>query len=95
MESTFQRQVKRNLQELFDGCLVQKMDPNYTQGIPDYLVIFKDKYAFLEIKDHAKANHRPNQDYYIQKFNSWAFASFIYPENKEEVLDRLEKYFRS
>jgi hypothetical protein len=70
-----------------------KNDPSYKQGIPDLTVLYKDKWATLEVKKDRRAHHQPNQDYYISKMNDMSFSAFIYPENKEDILDELERYF--
>ena len=70
------------------------LDPNEIQGIPDLLVLYENKWAALEGKKSANAPHRPNQDYYVNLMNKMSFASFIYPENKEEVLYELQQAFR-
>lgn len=95
LERKFQKDLKRDLKEMFPGCIVTKLDANDIQGIPDLLVLHENKWATLECKRSAKAKHRPNQDYYVDKMNKMSFSRFIYPENKEEVLDDLQKTFRS
>ena len=70
-----------------------KLDPDYIQGIPDLLVLYKDKWATLECKKSAKASKRPNQEHYVKKMNDMSFSAFIFPENKEEVLDELQQSF--
>ena len=70
-----------------------KNDPTYIQGIPDLIVLYKNKWAMLECKRSKKERHRPNQDYYIEKMGKMSYASFIYPENKEEVLNELQRAF--
>lgn len=92
-ESKFQSDLKKELQGMFPGCMITKLDSGDIQGIPDLLVLYKDKWAVLENKRSAKASHQPNQDYYVDKMNGMSFASFIYPENKDEVLVRLRKKF--
>ena len=92
-ESKFQSDLKKELQSMFPGCMITKLDSGDIQGIPDLLVLYKDKWAVLENKRSAKASHQPNQDYYVDKMNGMSFASFIYPENKDEVLARLRKKF--
>jgi hypothetical protein len=92
-ESKFQSDLKKELQGMFPGCMITKLDSGDIQGIPDLLVLYKDKWAVLENKRSIKASHQPNQDYYVDKMNNMSFASFIYPENKDEVLSRLRKKF--
>ena len=93
-ESAFQRNFIKDLEELFPGCIVMKNDPTYIQGIPDLIIIWKNKWAAFECKRSANEHHQPNQDYYISKLNDMSYASFVYPENKEEVLNELEQAFR-
>lgn len=93
LESKYQKELIRKLQDIFTGCIVVKNDPNYIQGIPDLLILYKDKWAALECKRNGKASHRPNQDYYVSKMEEMSFAAFIFPENEEFVLNRLKRYF--
>lgn len=94
-ESKFQSELKKELKEMFPGCIVTKLDSGDIQGIPDLLILYKDKWATLENKRNAKASKRPNQDYYVDKMNEMSFSRFIYPENKEEVLYDLQQAFKS
>lgn len=90
-ENKFQADLIKEIKNRFEGCIVLKNDPNYIQGIPDITIFHNDKWAALECKDNAKAPHQPNQDYYISKMNNMSYASFIFPENKEDVLNELER----
>ena len=92
-ESNFQGELIKEIKDRFPGAMVLKNDPNYIQGIPDLLILFKNKWAALECKRTSRASHRPNQDYYISKMNEMSYASFVFPENKEEVLNDLQKTF--
>ncbi len=83
----------KELKRIFPGCIVLKNDPNYIQGMPDLTIFWKDKWATLEVKKDAKASHQPNQDYYVDIMNQMSFSSFIYPENKAEVLYGLQQSF--
>ena len=92
LESGFQDKFRDELKHEFPGCMTFKMDQ--IQGIPDMLVLYKDKWASLEMKKSANAKHQPNQDYYVEKMNDMSFSRFVYPENKDEVLDELRLYFK-
>ena len=81
----------KELKDIFVGCIIMKNDSSYIQGIPDLLILYKDRWAALEVKKSATASHRPNQEYYVDKMDEMSYASFIYPENKEVVLDELQQ----
>lgn len=95
LERDFQSNLIKEIKIRFPGCEVLKNDSEYIQGIPDLTVLYKDKWALLECKKNVNASHRPNQDYYIDRFDKMSFARFIYPENKEVVLDELQQSFGS
>ena len=92
-ESKFQRGLKKELKEMFPGCIITKMDSGDIQGIPDLLILYKDKWATLENKKSKNATRGPKQEYYVSKMDDMSFSRFIYPENKEEVLNELRKTF--
>lgn len=91
LESGFQDRLINKLENLFPGCMVFKMDQ--IQGIPDLLVLYKNKWASLECKRSASAKRQPNQEYYVGKMNEMSFSRFVSPENKEEVLYELQQVF--
>lgn len=95
LESTFQAALIKELKRQFPDCVVLKNDPNYRQGIPDLIVLWKNKWAALECKSRKGAHVQPNQQYYIDNLNRLSFARFIYPENREEVLRDLQQAFQS
>lgn len=94
-ESKFQSNLIKKLKAMFEGCIVMKTDPNYIQGIPDILILYKDKWAALENKKSFNASHQPNQNYYVELMNKMSFSKFIYPENEEAVLNELQRAFQS
>jgi len=94
LEREFQAKLIRDIHNRFPGCIVMKNDSGYLQGIPDLTVLYKNHWATLEDKKNAKATHRPNQDYYVEKMNEMSFSAFVYPENVEEVLNEMERSFQ-
>ena len=94
-ESIFQAKLIKEIKERFPGCMVIKNDPNYIQGLPDLLILHKNQWAALESKRSSHASKRPNQEYYVDMMNKMSFSRFIYPENKEEVLNELQQTFKS
>lgn len=91
LESGFQDRLVSDIKEMLPGCMVFKMDQ--IQGIPDLLVLHGDNWASLECKKNAKAKRQPNQEYYVGMMDKMSFSSFVYPENKDEVLDALYLHF--
>lgn len=94
-ESEIQASIKKEIENRLPGSIVMKTDPTYIQGIPDLLVLYKSKWASLEVKKDPKSNHQPNQDYYIDILGKMSFASFIDPTNREEVLNAMEQSLKS
>lgn len=93
LENKFQANLIRELKNEFPECIVMKNDSSYIQGIPDLLVLHKDKWASLEVKRSSNASHQPNQDYYVDKMNNMGFSRFVCPENKDNVMTDLRLYF--
>lgn len=94
-ENKFKTDLIKELELMFPGCMVFHLDPNEYQGIPDLLILYKNKWAVLEGKDYRNAKRQPNQEYYVELMNNMSFARFIYPENKKEVLYELQQTFRT
>ena len=92
-ENAFQAALIKDLKALFPGCVVLKNDPNYIQGFPDLTILYKDRWAVLECKKSLSASKRPNQAYYVDMLEEMSYASFICPENREEVLNELQQTF--
>lgn len=95
LERDFQAKLIKKLKDLFPECIVMKNDSSYIQGIPDLLVLYRDRWAALECKRSATASHRPNQAYYVDLMDEMSFSRFISPENEKEVLHELEQAFRA
>lgn len=95
LERDFQSRLIKDLKNIFVGCIVMKLDSSYMQGIPDLLILYKNKWATLECKKSAGAKKQPNQEYYVGLMNEMSFSRFICPENKEEVLHELQQTFES
>ena len=93
LESKFQHELIGELKEMFPGALIYKNETK--QGFPDLTVLYENHWALLECKQSQNAGHQPNQDYYVKWANDMSFSRFIYPENKQEVLDELQQAFRT
>lgn len=94
-ESQYQNQLIKKLKRTYPGCFILKNDSAARQGILDLTILYKEKWASLEIKASADSNIQPNQEYYVRQLNDMSFAAFIYPENEAEVLGALQEAFES
>lgn len=94
LENKFQAKLIKEIKDKFPGCIVMKNDSSYIQGIPDLLVLHKNKWASVEVKKSADAKRQPNQDYYVSKMDDMSFSRFVYPENKDDVLKELDEHFK-
>lgn len=90
-ESQFQAQLIKKLNKMLPGIIVLKNDPNYIQGIPDLILLYKDRWAALEVKRGAIASVRPNQAHYVRTMHAMSYAAFIYPENESEILSEVQQ----
>lgn len=93
LENRFQSNLRLDILDLFPGCIVLKNDEQQCQGFPDLLILYKNKWAALECKKSSKEPFQPNQEYYLEMLDAMSFAAVIFPENKEEVLDELQRAF--
>lgn len=90
-EGPFQTALIKDIEALLPGSIVLKNDSSYRPGIPDLTVFFEDRWATLEVKKDKDADQQPNQDYYVELMNGMSYSSFVYPENKDEVLRGLQR----
>lgn len=90
-ESKFQSQLKDKIGLMFPGAIILKQETR--QGLPDLLILYRNKWATLECKKSEDANRQPNQDWYVNLMDNMSFSRFIFPENEEEVLNELALFF--
>lgn len=93
LESKFQKELMDEIRKQYPGCVILKNDSSYIQGFPDWTILYKNKWAVLEAKRSRTADKQPNQAYYVDKLNSMSYSRFVYPENKDEVLQELQQIF--
>lgn len=90
-ERDYQTKLIKRLRDIFPGCVIMKNDSDYLQGIPDLTILYRDRWATLEVKMAESSSHQPNQDYYVGLMDRMSFSAFIFPENEEEVLSDLRE----
>lgn len=93
LERKYQAELIKVLRIRFPGCVILKNDPSYMQGMLDLILLWRDRWAMLEVKASLKSRAQPNQQYYVDMLNEMSYAAFICPENEEEVLDEIQRQF--
>lgn len=91
-EGAFKRKIRKQVEAMIPGTVTVITDPTMCQGIPDRIFLLPNgRWAAVEAKISADANHQPNQDYWIEKLSEHGYASFVYPENLEDVLNDIQR----
>ena len=93
LESTFQADTIARIKRLLPGVRCLKNDSGYQQGIPDFSIFYGTSWAWLEFKKSANEVEQPNQSFFIQWAAENSFGAFIYPENRDDVLEGMVYYF--
>lgn len=95
-ESAFKKRFLAKVEERLSYLDLDFITPTETsRSLPDIFVIGPLFWAALEFKRSGDANHQPNQDWYIERFNEKGYGVFVEPNNEEEVLNDLERLFSS
>lgn len=94
LEKDYQERLIKKIKNMLNNdCIVLKNESFNHQGLPDLTILYRNRWAMLEVKASTESSHRPNQEWWINHINNTgAFAAFVYPENESYVLDILYKY---
>jgi len=89
-ENTFKNgELKRKLKE-FKRMFFFTKEAVGIRGIPDIIGCCSGRFFALEVKAHRNAKRTRLQEWKISLIRkAGGFAEFIYPENCDEVLERL------
>lgn len=96
LEREYQARLIKKIERLIPGSYVRKHDMQ--QGWPDLLILAPGFWAILEVKRSTPTcadDFEPNQEWWIEEFDSMSFSACIYPENEKEVLHALQQTFRA
>ena len=93
-EAAFKTKLYNDIRKKFPGTEVIPNDASLVQGFPDATVYMPNgKYVLLEGKKKETSSRRPNQDYYVTQSPLSPNAMFVYPENRKEVLNEIERRY--
>ncbi len=93
LESKFKTKLRNRIEKEFPGSIVMHTNPSERRGAPDLVILYKDKWAALEGKQHGDSSHRPLQDYRVNEWDKLSFARFVNQENVEDVMTALRNHF--
>jgi len=94
-EIVFEKRLVGKLLDRYPGAYVIKNNPNYIQGFPDRVFLYKNFWAAFETKAYAEANVQPNQEYYVKQLNRLSLAMFVHPQNEKEFLREIQYALQS
>ena len=77
LENKFKTKLVKEIKQRFVGSEVFHLNPVERQGAPDLLILYRNRWASLEGKQDEKSSHRPNQNYYVDKYNSTSLMSLV------------------
>lgn len=92
-ENKFQAELIKELRAMYPEAIILKNDADYLQGFPDLSILYGSHWAVLECKRSINETYEPNQESYLAMANEMSFGRMICPENKEEVLNDLQRSF--
>ena len=95
-ETDFKNGLYKEIRNRCPGAEVVPNDATYLQGFPDATVYLPNgRFVLLEGKRTARSARQPNQDYYVNHSPLSKNAMFVSPENVDEVLDEIERRYKS
>jgi hypothetical protein len=94
LESKYQTEFLDKLRTIFAGCIILKNNASYLQGVPDWIILYCNKWATLEIKRTICAHKQPNQAHYVNRMNNMSYSAFVYPENEQQIILELIEHFK-
>ena len=72
--------------------LIHDRHPAATTVLVNGIIVLK--FNLIECKKSQQASKQPNQEYYVKQMDGMSFSRFVYPENKEAVLNELQQAFK-
>jgi hypothetical protein len=96
LESEFQSLLIKEIEKRFPDSMVLVKPGYYIQGFPDLLVLHRNGWALLECKRKRPTStddFEPNQEWYLEELGRFGFTAVIYPENREEILDEIQRSY--
>ena len=93
-ESKFQSDFISTLRD--KGCICLKQDPviGKQKGIPDYLVIYRSRWMFLEFKASLDSPYRPGQEQWLRNLSKWGYAKRVCPETARVIYLEIERIIK-
>ena len=94
-ERQLQAELVKWLKSLSRNITVLKINvtAGVPQGFPDLLVLYNGGFIAIELKKSNEAPYRPNQQYYLARFNAMKHGkAFVYmPETSDFVKNSIKK----
>lgn len=90
-ESKLQSDFLKDLRKLGYRCYKQQMNATTRAGTPDAFIFKEGFWGWIEFKAHKNSKARPGQKENVAWANENSWGSFVYEENRAEVLKYLKE----
>lgn len=90
LEKNIQSKFISDLRKSGYKCFKQQMNATTRAGTPDLFIFKEGFWGWIEFKQHKNSKARPGQKENVAWANENSWGSFVYEENKAEVLKYLK-----
>lgn len=91
LEREIQSRIIKKIKARLPGVKIFKGDTHFQQGTLDLIILYRDRWAMLEVKKSKTASRRPNQQWFVDELNEMSYAALIHPDNEEDILNELQR----
>ena len=91
LERAIQPRIIAKIKQRLPGAKVFKGDSRFQQGTLDLIILYRDRWAMLEVKRSETATRQPNQQYFVDELNQMSYAALIHPDNEEDILNEVQR----
>lgn len=91
LEREIQPRIIKKIRQRLPGVKIFKGDSHFQQGTLDLIILYRDRWAMLEVKRSSTSRRQPNQQYFVDELNEMSYAALIHPDNEEDILNDLQR----
>src|SRR5699024_5910304 len=86
-----QPRIIKKIKARLPGAKIFKGDNHVQPGTLDLIILYRDRWAMLEVKTSSTSSRRHNQQWFVDELNEMSYAALIHPDNEEDILNELQR----